>query len=851
MKKLKILLLATAGVIVILCVAAFIAIKVFLPQDKIRTYITDYAKNNFNREISFDNLSFTLIGINLEHFKMSEKATFNEGTFIKSDKFTIKIALLPLLSKKIEVGNVLFNSIDINVTKDKDGKFNFDDMIKNSVKTTENNDKNEKKGSNYKEQKSFSVTVKDFTIKDANIKFIDLQDELEANIKNFNMTVHDFSFTDIFSCTTSFETCVKQKNLTVQLPLSAKFKTNLNDFDTDKLFLKIESVETNYNDAVVSLSGTVEGINIPKIDCDVTIKNITEKTFTDFFKSKQSFNIDEINFKMKSVIDIVSMTATVENLSLVLPNSSSNLSGIFNWGKKDLEYDIKLNLDLLIDEFTKFIPDYNPKGKLKTNLSATQNFLQGNLSLENVSLQSSYGTFSSFNADADLILQNKNPLHKIDFKNFEIDTFLLNMNKSSLKYNDAQFSLKGKIENNNKNNLMLNLNLDSKNVTDKTLTKFYVCPVKFILPSVTADSVAQLNLKNNSATITKLNIKLPDSSATVSGKLNWNNKKSFVYNLSLNLDLVLDTIAKNFPEYNMKGKIKSDAKISDKDFSGSLICTNLSFDYVPVAKVSKLNLQAEAKSKNNITIKSVSGIFNDGTFKADGSLINKDIKLNFDMDKLTIKTSSQAATQKAPAKETSKTQTANSQQDFNYNLYATVNINEIKVPYLTSKNASLKTSLKSVTATMQKADGTINLYVNEGKISDVNKLTQNKAAKTFLSLFNILNNNRTEATKANSQNDISFQKINCDVSFSSATVKLNDVSIKMPVATIKATGTVNLKNENLNIAVTAGNYTDMKVAGTMSNPKISYDVASALTNLLQDSGIGDTLKNLFNKNEKK
>lgn len=847
MKKLKILLVSFVGLGIILFLTAVIAIKTFLPEDKIKTYITDYAKNNLNREISFDNLSFTLIGINLDNFKMSEKATFNEGTFIKADKFTIKISPLPLLSKKIKISNVLMQSIDINVTKDKDGIFNFDDMIKNSKETSDNNN-NKKDNSSDKNQNSFSVTVENFTIKDANINFTDIQNNLEANIKNFNLIINDFSFTDTFWCQTSFDASVKQNNLNISLPLSAKFKTNLNDFDFDKLFLEVESLETVYNDTSISLNGTVEGINIPEIDCTITVKNITEKTLQNIFTSPQTFNIDEINFKTKSKINISSMNATIESLSIVLPKSSSNISGKIDWSKTDLEYDIKLNLDLLIDELAKFVPEYNLKGTVKTDLSVTQNSLNGNLILENVSSTSSYGTISDFNLNTDLTMQNKTTLHRTDFKNFNIDTFILNIADSSLKYNDAELSLTGSAK--NKNNLLLDLVLKTENITDKTLSKFYNCPIKFIIPSLNANSVMQVNLKNNSADITKLNINLPDSSATVSGTLNWNNKKSFIYNLSVNLNLVLDTIAKNFPEYNMKGKIKSSAKISDKNFSGTLNCSDLAFDYMPVAKVSKLNLQATAKSKNNVIIKNLSGIFNGGNFKADGSLINKDINLNFNMDKLTIAVSSKTATQSKT--NTNKKEKAKSpQKDFNYNVYANVNINEINVPYLTSKNAELKTSLKSVTSTMQKADGTFNLFINDGKISDVNKLTQNKAAKTFISLFNILNNNRTEATKANSQNDISFQKTNFDILFASATAKLNDVSIKMPVATIKAIGNINLKTEKLNIAVSAGNFADMKVTGTMSEPKISYDVTKALTNILQDSNIGNTLKNLFNKSEKK
>ena len=213
------------------------------------------------------------------------------------------------------------------------------------------------------------------------------------------------------------------------------------------------------------------------------------------------------------------------------------------------------------------------------------------------------------------------------------------------------------------------------------------------------------------------------------------------------------------------------------------------------------------------------------------------------MDKLKIATQNETKQQPTKKEETKKS--SSSGQPFNYNIYTDISISEINVPYLVSKKATLKTSLKSVTSTMKKANGTFALNISTGTISNVNKLTDNKMAKTFLSLFNIINNNRTEDTKANSKNDISFQNIMCDVLFTDGLIKTNDVSIKIPTAKIIAKGTIDMKTEALNLAVTAGNYTGMKIKGTMSDPKISYDVAAALSNVLGEKSVGDALKNLF------
>ena len=849
MKKLKILLVSLVGLVVVLSIAAVIAIKTLLPEDKVKTLVTDYARNNLNREVTFDKLSFKFIGIDLKNFKMSERSTLNDGIFIKADDFIVKVSPLPLLAKKIKISRILLDSIDINITKDENGLFNFDDIIK-SFQSEEPQQEQKQEENKSSSSSSFDLNIHHFDIKNANITYIDKTSNLDASIKNFNLKTKDFSLNDIFGCETSFDLAVKQNKLDIALPLSAKFKTNLNNFDMDKLYLDVETFETDFNNATISLQGKIENINAPKIDCNLILKNIDDQTFKDFFDCKTKFEADEITFKTKSTINISSMNADIESLSLVLPNSNADLAGTIDWGKQDVEYNLKLDLNLLIDNFAKLIPEYNLTGRLKTNVEATQNFCEGTFAFENISSDSNFGKVSNLNADIYLKAENPTPLYKADFSTLDIESLVFNIKQLSLKYNDAEISAVGELTKQLRS--ALTLNLKSKNITDSTFKSFYKSPVKFIVPTLDIDTILSFNLSTKAADITKLNIKIPDSSANVTGLLNWKNEKNFVYNLALNLNLLLDNIAKNFPEYKMKGKIVSDAKVSNNDFSGTLNCSNVSFEYLPMATVSKLNIDAVAKSKKNIVIKAINGIFNDGKFEGNGSLINKDIKLNFNMDKLKIVEDTKADNKKETKKEEKKTTTSSSSSsDFNYNIYTDITINEINVPYLVSKKATLKTALKTVTSTCKKTNGTFALNIGAGTISNVNKLTENKIAKTFLLLFNIVNNNRTEETKANSKNDISFQNIACDVLFTDGVIKTNDVSIKIPTAKIIASGTVDMKTEALNLSVTAGDYTGMKIKGTMSDPKVSYDVAAAVVSALGDKNVTNALMGLFGKSNKK
>ena len=867
MKIFKVVLISVISLIVLLFIAIFVALKIFVNEDKVRPYVVEYAKTNLNREVSFDSLSFHIFGIDLNNFKISEKSTFNEGTFVKADKLVVNISLIPLLYKEIKINDIKLKSLDINIIKNKDGIFNFDDIIKQSkdvsdetAKNVDNDINNKPNNKNKQQSSSFDLKISNLIIENSNLKFEDMQTEMKADIENFNMSINNFSFDKEFLCKCDFMGKFKQNKLDVVFPVKSEFLVNLNDFDMDKISLNIKMLETSVKDSYIDVKGIVEGFNICNINCDISLKNINEKLFEDFIDLKTSFNISSIDFKTKTTVNVSSANAKIESLSLVFPKSSSNLSGSIDWSKQDLEYDLTLNADILLDGFKNFFPQSDISGKFKTDMKVNQKNINAIINLANVFCKSSYGNIEDLTTDLSLNINSSIPLQKIDFKEFNADELILKINKLNTKYNNSNIELETLFVQGPKSKLDIKFAAD--NISNDTIS-FYKVPIKFIIPKANIDLSTDFSLKNKTATINKFNINLSQSLADIKGNINW--KKSFIYNLKFNLNLLLDNIAKNFPKYNLAGQIKSNASVSNSNFSGTLNCNNLAFEYLSLAKVSKLNLNLSAKSKNNITVSKFNGIFNGGKFNADGSYINNDVKLNFVMDKLVINKNTQTANSKTKPEDKKtdeknqkeqKTQTAKQEKQkttskgFNLNIYSNIDISNIDVPYLTSKKATLNTALTGVRNSLSKTSGTFNLTISSGTITDTKEFSQdNKYAKTFLSIFNVLNNDKNDKEsniQKKNKDDIVYKKIKTDILFTDGLMKTNDVSVDLPATTITAKGTINFKNEELKLTVNTGAYVSMKVTGTMSNPKTSFDVVDSVANVLSRN----VLKGLFGGNSK-
>ncbi|MFA7073711.1 MAG: AsmA-like C-terminal region-containing protein [Endomicrobiaceae bacterium] len=846
MKKIKKLLLFLTVSAFIFALAAFIAFKIFLTQDKIKSYIIDYARNEFRREVKFDKLSFKFIGFELENFSMSEKSSFDNGTFVKARSLAVKMNIIPLLRKKITVDTISVDGMYIEIKRNAAGIFNFDD-IAGSGKAEEQHPEDDKSGSLF-------LNIDRLYVKDSTVKFDDKTNGLNTEVSDVNIQLSGFSFNGLFLCDSSFKITYKQRNTDINFPVKIKFETDLNNFDQNKLFLNILSLQTKYNNADLLISGKAENLNVPKIDLNISVKNIDETTFGDFFKTAVKYNIKSLDLKSRAVIDISSKTAVINDLSLDLPQSSASISGSIDWNGPDMLYNIQAKTDFLLDNLADVVPQYALKGRIKSQISATQTSIEGNIDFENVfSANPSYGNIENLNAKTQINAETKQPLPQA-FKTFNINKFVVKIISLNGKYNNTDVCLSGNWK--KAATSKINLDLQTKNFSDAALSSFYKPKTDFALAyfNLSADSV--FDFKNKTADFSKLDIKFPESSLSSSGRIDWS-KDKLSYKINLAADLLLDNVSNHIGTYNVKGRIKSSAKLSDVDFSGDLNCSDISFEYPPFINVSGLSLQASALSKKDITLGQIKGVFNTGNFTASASYKDNNLNMKLRMDKLALNDSSdkQSSSDSENENNEQKKKMKQTGSDAKTNINADIIINEISIPYLTGGKVVLNTAVNSVSAGMNAADGVLNLSLAGGKITNVQRLSKNKFAKIFLMIFNVLNNNIAVSDKVNNkEKGIIYEDMKCNLIFTDGLMKTKQVFIKMPLTTISTSGTINFKSGSVDMKVNTGLYAAMKVSGTVENPRTSFDLIGTAADIISGSKgtienvgkkLGESLQNIF------
>lgn len=129
-KALKIFLIALAAIVVLLgAVAAFI-VATFNPNDH-KPELIKLVQEQTGRTLSIPGeirlTLFPRIGADLGQLSLSEPRS--EQLFASAQQVKVSVALLPLFSRKVEVDRVLVDGLSVKVQRDRQGRFNFDDLL--------------------------------------------------------------------------------------------------------------------------------------------------------------------------------------------------------------------------------------------------------------------------------------------------------------------------------------------------------------------------------------------------------------------------------------------------------------------------------------------------------------------------------------------------------------------------------------------------------------------------------------------------------------------------------------------------------------------------------------------------
>jgi len=128
MKKFVKFIGVLAALSVILVVGLNIFVKSYLTDARIKTLVVPPVEKALGRRVTIGSIKVSLFsGITINNFAVKEQD--GKTDFIHAKAFKIRYDLMPLLRKKLRVSEILLDSPNIKLIRDRDGHFNFSSLI--------------------------------------------------------------------------------------------------------------------------------------------------------------------------------------------------------------------------------------------------------------------------------------------------------------------------------------------------------------------------------------------------------------------------------------------------------------------------------------------------------------------------------------------------------------------------------------------------------------------------------------------------------------------------------------------------------------------------------------------------
>lgn len=400
MKKFLKVCFKIAVVLVILAVAAFVALRVMFPPEKLKAMALEYAKTNLQREITFDDVSLNLVGVTLDNFAISENTTFQNGTFAKADKLVVKIALKPLFQKRIEISTVQLDGLDINVVKNADGTFNFDTLIPASDPNAAPEETTASDGS-----AAFVLLADKIAANNCSFSYKDLQTGMNAAINNLNLEINRFDMAEPFDVNINFTTAFQQKNgPAVSVPLNIALRVFLANLDMANAYVTVNDISASYKTVKFQLTGGVRDFTAPQMDLSGTLSGINNQIFSDFLPDLPNFALPVINMTVKAAANLANSTATISEAKLSVMNSAFSAYGTVGWNGPAPTYAMNANLTTDLGEIvqmTDTVAGFKPAGVITGAFKATDKNngqdVSGTVTFKNISAMYDPFTVSELN----------------------------------------------------------------------------------------------------------------------------------------------------------------------------------------------------------------------------------------------------------------------------------------------------------------------------------------------------------------------------------------------------------------------------------------------------------------------
>jgi len=303
--------------LIIIIISGLIALPFFIDPNDYKNEISEQVKNITGRNLALDgdiHLSvFPWIALEMGPLSLSNATGFKTDPFAKVETAEIRIKLMPLLNKQLEMDTIVLDGLVLNLEKNADGKTNWDDLVENAEHIEELPESTDDKGSDTSTPVLAGISIAGVKLSNAHIYWSDASKGEQFQLNKFNLTTDPLVPGKPTKLDMNFDLSSNKPQAKAHITLATNIMV---DMDNQHYALtglsfttQVEGKELPVNTANISLQGNIDADMVKQL---INIDNFEVKASA----SNQTQRIDNFILTGQVTADLAAQMATIKNLSL-------------------------------------------------------------------------------------------------------------------------------------------------------------------------------------------------------------------------------------------------------------------------------------------------------------------------------------------------------------------------------------------------------------------------------------------------------------------------------------------------------------------------------------------------------
>ncbi len=299
-------LAAIVGVVVLLIVSAAILLPIVFDPNDHKPEIIAQVKEQTGRDLRIDGdialTVFPWIGVELGKVELSNAAGFDNPVFVSTDKVSIRVKLLPLFSKRLEMDTVTIHGLTLNLARDASGRSNWDDLADAGGHAGGTDSSTSSSSSGRSDARSaVALAIGGLDIKDANLSWNDASSGQHFEIGNLTVQTGAISTGEPVDLKLALDVQVGDSGVSGHISVGGKL-----DYDAGNKTLLVEDLQLEVED--MNLTGKLRVDNIdsaPTAMGTISIEEFNPKKLLD------TFSLDALQTRDPNALTRASLQATI------------------------------------------------------------------------------------------------------------------------------------------------------------------------------------------------------------------------------------------------------------------------------------------------------------------------------------------------------------------------------------------------------------------------------------------------------------------------------------------------------------------------------------------------------------